>query len=244
MTSTEAMIYQLKNLKGKPFKDKVEHIVTYFWMPILITLAILIGLVSYIVHVATMKETALSVICLNAYCDNALANEYVTGFAQDAGIDLEEYELYISTDLTLDNQDLNTSYNTAQVIVAQVAAHSVDMIAGDLETATRYFYQEMFWELDQILTAEQKEKYGDYFLYADMAVLRQLQEELIESPVFPDPTKPEEMAEPVAIAIRVPQGSGFWESCYTYWRSDIAVGIVATSENMENVLAFLDYIME
>ena len=90
MTSTEAMIYQLKNLKGKPFKQKVEHIVTYFWLPILLTVAILYGLGAYIVHVVTMKDTALSVICLNTYADNALANEYVTNFALDAGIDLEE----------------------------------------------------------------------------------------------------------------------------------------------------------
>lgn len=244
MTSTEAMIYQLKNLKGKPFKQKVEHIVTYFWLPILVTVGILFVSISYIVHLATLKETALNVICLNTYGDTALANAYVNDFAIDAGIDLEEYEVFISTDLTLDDQDLNTAYNTAQVIVAQVAAHSVDMIAGDLATATRYFYQEMFWELDEILSPEQQEKYAEYFLYADMAVIRQLQQELVESPVFPDPTKPEEMAEPVAVALRVPMESGFKENCYTYWKTDIAVGIVATAPNLENVLAFLDYMME
>lgn len=244
MTSTEAMIYQLKNLKGKPFKQKVEHIVTYFWMPIVVTLVILIGLVSYIVHLVTMKDTVLNVMCLNAYCDNALATAYVNDFAEKAGIDLEEYEVLISTDLTLDDQDLSAAYNTAQVIVAQVAAHAVDLIAGDLETANRYFYQEMFWELDQILTPEQLEAYSDYFLYADMAVVRQLQQEVIENPVYPDPTKPEEMAEPVAVAIRVPENSGFKANCYTYWKTDIALGIVATTENMETVLAFLDYIME
>ena len=244
MTSTEAMIYQLKNLKGKPFKQKVAHIVTYYWCPILVTLAIIIGLGSYVVHLVTVRDTALNVICLNAHADDILANEYVTGFAEKAGIDLDEYELYISTNLTLNDQDLSNAYDTAQVIWAQTAAHSVDMIAGDLETAIQYFYQEMFWELDQILSAEQKEKYSEYFLYADMAVVRNIQEELFEAPVYPDPTKPEEMAEPVAVALLVPADSGFIENCYTYGKSDIAVGIVVTSENMTNVLAFLDYIME
>lgn len=244
MTSTEAMIYQLKNLKGKPFKQKVEHIATYFWLPIVVTLAILIGLGSYIVHLVTMKDMALNVICINSFSDNAQANAYLTGFAQQAGIDLEEYEVHISTDLTLDDQDLNTAYNTSQVIVAQVAAHSVDLMAADLETLTRYFYQEMFWELDTVLTPQQQEKYGEYFLYADMAVLRRIQDEFEEAPVFPDPTKPEEMAEPVAIALRLPADSGFKETCYTHWKSEIALGIVATSDHMENTLAFLDYIME
>ena len=228
----------------KPFKQKVEHIVTYFWLPIVITLAIVIGLASYIVHIVTVKDTALNVICLNAYADVENARTYVNDFATEIGIDLEEYEVHISTDLTLDDQDLASAYNTAQVIVAQVAAHSVDVLAADLETLTRYFYQEMFWELDQVLTPEQMEKYADYILYADMAVVRKLQEALDEAPVFPDPTKPEEMAEPFPIAVRVPTDSGFKKNCYTYWKSDVALGLVATTENMENTLAFLDYIME
>ena len=205
MTPKEAMIYQLKNLKGKPFKQKVEYVVTYFGLLIVITLAILVCLGSYIFHLVNMKDTALSVICLNTYSDNTLANAYVTEFAENAGIDLEECEVIISTNLTLGDQDLTTAHNTAQVIGAQVAAHSVDMLAGDLGTANAYFYQEIFLELDQVLTPEQMEKYVDYLLYADM---------------------------------------GFKASCYSSWETDIAVGIVTTASNLDNVLAFLDYIMQ
>ena len=42
MTSAEAMLYQLKNLKGKPLKQKLEHIFTYYWIPILVV-AVLAG---------------------------------------------------------------------------------------------------------------------------------------------------------------------------------------------------------
>lgn len=245
MTSTEAMIYQLKNLKGKPLKQKVEHIVTYFWLPIVVTLAILIGLGSYIVHIVTMKDTALNVICLNAYSDLEVAKSYVTDFAENAGIDLEEYEVYISTDLTLNDADLNSSYNTVQVLVAQVAAHSVDILAGDQKNTIRYFYQEMYHDLTQVLTPAQQEAYGEYFLYADMAVVRRLEDQLLEeAPEYPDPTKPEEMEEPVPVALLVPEGSGFMESCYPYHKNNVVVGIVATTDNMENALAFLDHIMQ
>lgn len=244
MTSREATIYHLKNLKGKPFTQIIVYIVTYFWIPIVITLAILIGIGFYVFSLVTTKDTALSVICLNTYTDSTQTNEYITNFVEYAGIDPDEYEVFISTALTLDNQDLATSYYTAQVIVAQVTAHSVDMLAGDLETATPYFYQEMFWELDQVLSSEQMEKYADYFLYADMAVVRQCQEGLEETPVFPDAAKPEEMDEPVAVALRIPMDCSFREHFYSYGKTDIAVGIVSTAPNLDNVLAFLDYIME
>lgn len=244
MTSTEAMIYQLKNLKGKPFKQKVEHIVTYFWLPIVITLVILISLGSYIVHIVTMKDMALSVICLNAFSDAEAGTAYATDFAQKAGIDLEEYEIYVATDLTLSDQDPMNSYNTVQVLIAQVAAHSVDILAGDLTNTTRYFYQDMYWDLTQILSPEQQEQYGEYFLYMDMAVARRLEEELEEAPVFPDPTKPEEMEEPVPVALLLPETSGFKEACYPYHKDGIVFGIVSTTDHMETALAFLDHVMQ
>lgn len=244
MTSTEAMIYQLKKLKGKPLKQKVEHIATYFWLPIVITLAIVIAVGSYIVHLSTMKDMALSVICLNAYSDGEAAREFVIDFAEKAKIDLKEYEVNISTNMILNDADLSTAYNTAQVLAAQVVAHSVDLLAGDLKTSTRYFYQGMYWDLNQVLTEQQKAQYAEYFLYADMAVVRRLQEELVESPQFPDPTKPEEMEEPVPVALLVPSDSDFTTTCYPYNKDGVVVGIVSASENQENALAFLDHIMQ
>jgi hypothetical protein len=76
MTSTGAMLYQLKQLKGKPLKQQLEHIVTYFWLPILLTAAILIATVSYVVHLVTLKEEALNVMCVNAV-SNIEADEEV-----------------------------------------------------------------------------------------------------------------------------------------------------------------------
>jgi len=38
MTPTEATIYHLKKLKGKPLKQKIEHIATFFWLPIVIAI--------------------------------------------------------------------------------------------------------------------------------------------------------------------------------------------------------------
>ena len=78
MTAWEATIYQLKKLKGKPLKQKVAHILTYFWLQILIVAVVVLCAVSYIVHVATVKDTALHVTCVNAFADpdDCQCNQY------------------------------------------------------------------------------------------------------------------------------------------------------------------------
>lgn len=245
MTSTEAMLYQLKNLKGKPLKQKLEHIITYFWLPIVIIAVLLYCGVSYIVHLATVKETALNVVCLNAFVQPGAGDAYAQSFAEAAGIDLEEYELVMTTDLNITEGDVGTSYETAQVITAQIVAHTLDVMTADLDTLTRYFYQELLEPLDQALTPQQMEAYQDAFLYVDMAVVRQFREADLESiPDFPDPTKPEEMEEPVAIALAVPRDSGLMDTCYPSWKSIVALGLVVNTKNLPNAQAFVDYVME
>ena len=242
MTSTEAMIYQLKNLKGKPLKQKVEHIATYFWLPILLTLVLVISVGSYIAHVITMKDTALNVICLNAHPDGDTAKVFATNFAKDFGIDLKEYEVHISTDLILDDTDLMNAYNVGQIVMTQIVTNSVDLLIGDLNATTRYFYQEVYFGLNEILSEEQRIQYAEYFLYADMALVRRLQEEPMTTLQYPDPTKPEEMEDPMPVALLIPGNSSFIAACYPSQKSGIAVGIVASTEKVDTALAFLDYI--
>lgn len=245
MTSKEAILHQLKNLKGKPLKQKIEHILTYFWIPILIVLVLLFSTGSYIVHRLTMKDIALSVNCINAMADAETAQAYIDAFADAAGIDREKYVMQISAHYILDDKDLASSYNTTQVIVSQIAAGATDILAGDRETMLGYCYQEFFQPLDAVLTAQQLEAHKDAFLYIDMALVRQIQENFIEEmPEFPDPTKPEEMAEPMAIALRVPEDSPFRIACFPYRKNDVVLGLAVNSENLANAVAFMEYVME
>ena len=244
MTSTEAIIYQLKNLKGKPLWQKLEHIFTYFWIPILVILVVLVFGISYIVHISTMKDQALNVTCLNSFVDSTATDTYVQEFAEVAGIDLKESEVQISTDLYISDEDSLGSYETVQIMVAQIASQSIDVVASDLSTLTRYFYHDYFGELTQFLTPEQQERYADRFLYMDMAMLRKLDEVTEEELVYPDPSDPGAMMEPVPVALAIPAEGDFMTLCYPYHRGTVAVGIIVNSQNVANARVFLDYIME
>lgn len=244
MTSTEAMIYQLKKLKGKPLKQKIEHILTYFWTPIVIFLVVVVVIGSFIFRLATEKDTALNVSCINAYVYGENAESLVAEFAQKAGIDLNEYNVYISADSILSGTDPSTDYYTAQKIAARISAHDIDLLVADVETATGYFYQDVYWDLSQLLTPQQMTQYTEKLLYVDMALVRLISEENVESIQFPDPTKPEKMEEPVPVALLLSGNGDFVAEYYPHNRNNVAIGLVVTSENTKNALAFLEYVMQ
>lgn len=244
MTSTEAKLYQLKQLKGKPLKQQLEHIITYFWLPILLSLALLVGAVAYIVHLVNMKDLGLAVICLNARTNSEATTEFLEDFVQYASIDTDTYEISLEDRLFLSDELSSDAYQANQVIMVQGSAGDLDVVAGDMTFVQSYFYWDIFGDLREQLTAQQQEKYADYFLYMDMAVLREMESSLDASPEQPDPTKPELMAEPVPVALLIPQGSRLLEAYYSDVTAPICLGILGNSENMERVLSFLDYIME
>jgi len=244
MTPTEAMIQQLKNLKGKPLQQKLKYIYTYFGGPIIAALLFLTVGIVLIVQMVTAKDTALNVACLNAYPDNDKAASFCNEFAERAQIDLNKCEVIISTNLFISESDLTTSFESVEIIMAQLASQSMDAMISDIGTLSQYFYQEIFCDLTEVLSPEQQARYEEYFLYVDMAVLRQMQDLEEEVPEYPDPRKPELMQEPVPIALHLPADSTFAELYYGYSKGQVAIGIAVHTKNLSNALAFIDYIME
>lgn len=241
MTSWEATIYQLKNLKGKPLKQKVGHILTYFWLQILIVGVVLGCAVSYIVHIATVKDIALNVTCVNAFADPDDCQAYMQAFAAQSAIDPNQHAVYLSTNVTFSAEDVLEAYNAAQILGMRIAAQDIDVLTGETETLTQFFYQDIFADLTTVLSPEQQEKYCAYYLYMDLAVLQQTEGTAVE---YPDPSNPESMREPIPVALRLPEDAPFSELCFPFQKDGVATGIIVNSVNLANALEFLDYVME
>lgn len=241
MTSREATIYQLKKLKGQPLKKQISYIVSNFWVPIVAIIAAVATLVSLIVHWSNQKPTALALCCVNSPAEETDVLSYLYGFAEEHGIDTEEYEL--ETELLFLLNETNSNYESVQMLAAMLMAGSVDVMSADTATMVRYAYQHAFLYLDELLTQEQKDALAPYFLYIDMSRLEELSAPHEGVPPFPDPTKPEEMGQPVPFAIILQPEWDFAEVCYPYTYGDDAVGLVASTKNAENAQAFLQYIL-
>ena len=243
MTSKEAMIYQLKQLKGKPLKDKIEHIVTYY-RGLILSVVIALALCGFLIfHYATAKQEALNIICLNSFAGAETTDSFCQEFIQAAGIDPEKQRVRLNTSMIASDMIPAETAETIQALSAQAAAGSLDVMVADLDAFGIFLYQDYFCDLSKILTPEQQTRLKAHMLYIDLVYLEaKLSGEEVPTP-FPDPTKPGEMEQPVPVALLLPQENTFRTLCYGAIKTPIAVGIVANSNNTQNALAFLDYIL-
>ena len=86
---------------------------------------------------------------------------------------------------------------------------------------------------------------SDRLYYADNSVLMQIQEseQWIEGLQIPDPKHPENMKEPFPVAIDL-QGCEKLSELYLIQDTGTCFAFVCTSENRENTIAFLNYLLE
>lgn len=241
MTSRESAIYQLKKLKGQPLKKKVSYILTYFWIPIIAVIAAVVFAVSMIVHWATWKPTAFTLCCVNSVADPASVDSYLGDFAQAFDIDTDEYHL--TSQMIYLGQGMESDYQNAELFSVMMIAGDLDVVAAEDTILVRYAYQEALADLSGQLTAEQMDALAPYLLYVDASLFEEMREFSEEAPTYPDPTKPEEMKQPVPVAIMLQPEWDLAKVCYPYTYGDTAVSLAANSKNSSNAQAFLQFVL-
>ena len=244
MTSREAAIYQLKKLKGQPFKKKISYILTYFWVPITAVVAAVVFLVSMCIHWASLKPSALTICCINSAAEQENIDGYLQGFAQAQGIDTEQYQLTARIDITFFGKDMEINYQNAQALFALMVTGGLDVMAADHDTIVRYSYQQAFIDMEELLTQEQMDILAPHLLYMDLGYLDEMDTVSDETRQYPDPTKPEDMEQPVPIAITLQPGWEFAKTAYPYTYGEDAVALIAGADNSDNAAAFLQYVLD
>lgn len=240
MTMREERKKRWESLKGRPLQEKMEYIKEYFGLQILAVLCVLVLVVTLCVKIATEKDVALSIACINAtpYGDS---QKFQQTISKAAGIDLSKSEIKISTDLICDQGDVQKNYYSMQRLIAQLTAGELDALASDEDAIASYMYQDAFQDLSQVLDVQALE---ENLLYADMAVVEQLRENSEAVPSVPDPTKPELMERPVPMAVKIPGDSAFVQQYFYYYSGDIYLGLVVNANNTDNVLALINYLYD
>ncbi len=241
MTSREATIYYLKQLKGQPFKEQISYILTNFWIPIVAVLAVIAVLFSLIVHWTTHKPTALTLCCINAISEDQDTADYLQQFAKAHGINTDKYTL--RTERFYFGHGADTDYQYFETFIIMQMAGDLDVAVAEDATVITYAYEGWFSDLTSILTQEQLVSLQPYFLYVDLSLLETKDELTEEAPVYPDPTKPEEMVQPIPVAIQLQPDWVFTSACYPHTYEKNAIALFANSKNRDNAEAFLQYIL-
>ena len=243
MTSKEATIYQLKQLKGKPLKDKIVHVLTYYWLPIVAVLAAVLLIILQAVSMMSQRENVLSIICVNSLLGSGSIESYGAELESFLNIDIEEQQISFDTGITFSETDTIATYQGMQKLMALVATQEADVISGDINTILQLAYSEYFCDISTIFSESQMESYSDYIIYIDKALLQNV-DQVNGTFEYPDFWKPDKMIEPMPIAIKIPEASSYAQMFYQNRGSELCAGIVINSDNASTVADFFEYVIE
>ena len=242
-------------MKDAPFKEKCKYFWDYYKLHTIATICIIVFLVVLIRDVTRDQETLLYVAILNSIqitqedADNFL-NDYIS-FAE-LETDKDHYVTFDSSMyLTEGMGATEAQMASSQRMMVYTTTGQLDIIMGGSDVFDDYANAEMFYDIREILTEEQIEKYSPYFYYVDQKVVEILNsdaaafnEEGYVAPVIPDPSKPETMEEPIPVGLFVTDCEKLNNSYDFAGRDYTAFGVMLNSTHLDNVLKFIDYIYE
>jgi len=243
---------------GTP-KQKIQYFLEYYKWHVIIPVVAVIAIVSTIISIVNRKETALYVCMLNVSeklnVEGTLQStsnaDHNAAFVEYAGIDTDEYEVQLDTGMSINYSSLTGDDSaSAQKYMTYLAAAEMDVIVTDAASIEHYAYLEDFYDLREILTPEQIEKYEPYFYYIDMVTVAE-RNEMLEDPdslytdyilIGPDPRKPEEMQEPVPVAIYMDDCDLIREHFY-FQTDEVVAGVFVNTTRLDMALQYLNFLL-
>ena len=242
-------------------KEKFAYFWGYYKVHALVAVVILIAASSLIYHYVTYKDYGFYALLLNAASTDAsagLPDLWASEFQAYAGIDPDEYEVYIDTSMEISSTDIS-QYTMAsqQKLVAMLQTGSISTIIADTRTFEQYAQTELFANLEDVLSEEEIEKYKSCFYYTDTASFA---DDTYDPAQAQDPSEltidhrdPSTMEKPAAVGIIVTkdnmiEDARFYayleDSSYDYQGhpSEVVLGIPLTNSQPELVVRFLEYL--
>lgn len=228
----------------------LSFIKLYKWHLLIWTIGIIV-FGSYIYKKVTSPTVLLNGIFLNVENKDA-ASSLSDDFTKLAGYEDTVYEVTFDTSLTYtpndDGSHSDENFDAVEAVVSQKEVEKLDFVAGPIDSMLDIAYASMFSELTTTLSEEQLALVEPYLLYVDQTVMEQLEEandkkKDVSSIALPDPTKPEEMKEPLALMIDM---SSCPEIAEIYGNDGdmIAFGLITSAPNDDMLTKFIDFLMK
>lgn len=236
-------------LKHGSLKQRLQYFWYYYRWHVIVGILVLVFGFSLIKEIVTQKDNAFYAVMLNSTeLDSGAA--YAQGFAEYAGIDLNEYEMLFDTSMHISTSSYDEStMSSSQKLMVYTAAAELDVMVSNTEVLQQYANTGTFYDLRELLTAEQLAQYEPYLYYVDQAVVEQIEiarDELtdINSITVPDPFKPDEMADPIPVGLCVSDCAPLRESFYFSNEQDVVLCVFVNSQRPETSVSFINYVFE
>lgn len=231
--------------------NKVLDFIKIYKWHVLIWAIGLVVLANYVYQKVTSPTVLLNGIYLCADGGEEVASALADDFTVVAGYEDTVYAVVFDTSHSYipgDESQAENNFEATEAIVSQTEDQALDFVAGPKDSMLDIAYNAIFSELTVLLNAEQLAMVEPYLLYIDNAVMTQIEDayendEDTSAIELPDPTKPENMKEPLAVLIDV---SSVPEIAEIYGNPDgtIALGCIASAPNEDILLQFIEYLMK
>ena len=239
-------------LKHGTFKQKFSYFLDYYKWYVVAAAAVILFLVSMVHQMLSQKDNALFVAMVNGI-ELTDSEEHAHQFAEYAGIDENSYGLLFDTSMRIDLSDINSltedTITSSQKLMVYIAAQDVDLLISDESVMGSHAYSDTFWDLRDILTAEQITQYEPYFYYMDQAVAVEREEQDIfaedyePSADYPDGRNPEAMRDPIPVGLYLNDARLLNESFY-FPGENVILGVVGNTKRLENAVKYIDFLLQ
>lgn len=234
-------------LKQKGLKEKLSYYIYYYKWHTLAVIAIIAMVISIISNIVNHKDCAFYAGLINS-ADTVQSKEYVQSFAEFAGIDTNEYDVFFDTTMAIngDGRD-DISISTYQRLTIYTAAGDMDILIAAPEIVERYAYNEVFYDLRDLLSSKEAALCEPYFYYIDQSVVNAVAEAQDSGQeyeaVYPDPRHPEEMKDPIPVGLFLDDCKQLKENFF-FASEELVLGVYINSKNVDTVVKFIEFIMQ
>ncbi len=158
---------EIEKTKDMSTKEKLSYFWYYYKVHTIVIIAAVVFLFMLIRDISSSKDYAFYAAYFNAG-QTFSAEEQMEAFAAYAGLDTENYSVYLDNDLYYTVADLSaTSISTSQMFTALIYSGDVDVVVADESVFTHYALTETFFDLREVLSEDLLEKYKDKLFYID-----------------------------------------------------------------------------
>ena len=214
-----------EKIKALPFKEKIQYIKMYFWIPIVAILFVLIfGTFLVIRIVNNIPDNWLMVTFANTYAKADTGSKIWNDFTEYAEYDLSDKKVEFNASSYFDytkNQAKGNAYYNAFVTLAD--AGELDAITMEPESLSALGQSGRLFDLNDEACSAIKAKYADRFIYY--------------TPTDEDGVE----LDPIPVGIDISDSRLITE--YHVYSEGCALGIGAHSENIKEVGDFLSFVL-
>ena len=214
-----------EKLKRLPFKEKIRYIWTYFWIPIVAILFVLIFGTFLIVRISTnIPDNWLMVTFANTTAQAGTGSQLWEDFTEHTGYDLKQKKVEFNAESYFDylkDQAKGNAYYNAFVTLADVG----ELAAITMESASLAALGQSgrLFDLNDEKCADLKAKYADRFVY-----------------YTPTDENGKEL-DPIPVGIDI--SDSLLVTKYHLYVDSCALGVGAHSENIKEVGDFLSFVL-